>query len=143
MESKPFYQSTAFIVLASILFPPAGLVLLWARPGTDTIKKIGGSIALLVLGAGYVAALSAAGVLPSIFVKNPELEAHYTELEEHRAKQRQAAAEAPAAEPAAAPPAEQPAAAPSNAGAAPAPAPSSFRRPSAQWARWASRWAIR
>jgi outer membrane protein assembly factor BamB len=129
MESKPFYQSTAFILVASILFPPAGLVLLWARPGTDTIKKIGGSIALLVLGAGYVAALSAAGVLPSIFVKNPELEAHYTELEEHRAKQRQAAAEAPATAPVAAQPAEQPAAAPANT----APAPPSAKAARTYW----------
>jgi outer membrane protein assembly factor BamB len=115
MESKPFYQSTAFLVLASILFPPAGLALLWTRRGTDSINKIVGSIAILALGAGYVVALSAAGVLPSLFVKNPDLEAHYSELEEHRAKQRQATPEAPAVAESAAQTPEQPAASPNAA----------------------------
>ncbi|HET9533026.1 MAG TPA: PQQ-binding-like beta-propeller repeat protein, partial [Blastocatellia bacterium] len=108
MEPKPFYQSVPFLVLASILFPPAGIILLWARSGTDSINKIVGTIAIVALGAGYAVALSAMGILPSPFVKNPEMDAHYSELEQHRARQRETSAEAPAAPESAPQPAEQP-----------------------------------
>jgi outer membrane protein assembly factor BamB len=94
MEAKSFYRSTTFLVLVSILFPPLGLVLLWSRSGTDTINKIVASIAILALTVGYVVLLSGAGLLPSVLVKNPELDEHYKELEEHRARQRQSSPEA-------------------------------------------------
>ena len=92
MNSTPWYGSLSVIVLASILFPPLGLVLLWARPG-DSQKKVLGSIAIVAFGAVYLFGLSAAGILPSIFVSNPNMEAHYDELERHRAQQREASPE--------------------------------------------------
>ncbi|HWP42041.1 MAG TPA: PQQ-binding-like beta-propeller repeat protein, partial [Blastocatellia bacterium] len=62
-------------------------------PGMEAQKKVIGSLAIVILGAGYAVVLSMAGLLPDIFVKNPDLEAHYTELEQHRARQRQSSPE--------------------------------------------------
>jgi outer membrane protein assembly factor BamB len=89
MESNPWYRSLPAVVIASIIFAPVGLVLLWLRAG-DSQKKIFGSIAVIALGIGQLVLLSATGVLPNMFVKNPDADAHYTELERHRAEQREA-----------------------------------------------------
>jgi outer membrane protein assembly factor BamB len=50
-----------------------------------------GSVAIIALMIGYWVALSRMGVLPRIFVepKDPATEAHYDELERHRAAQRE------------------------------------------------------
>ena len=43
-------QSSLFLLLASLLFPPAGLVLLWRRRGGVAVKALG-SLAILAVGA--------------------------------------------------------------------------------------------
>ena len=84
-ESTPWYESTAGLVVASLLRPPLGIVLLWKRKGTATATKIGATSLIAALGAGYV----------FLFVqwrKGPN-DAHFTELEQHRAQQQQAGAQ--------------------------------------------------
>ena len=89
MEPQPWYRTTPVLLLASLLFPPLGLVLLLANPSADTQKKIIGSLAIVALGVTY-------GVLifgfPSAFVSRPA-DAHYDELERQRAAQRASAPE--------------------------------------------------
>lgn len=89
MEPKPWYYSTSFIVLASLILPPAGLILLWTREGTDMQKKLLGTVGVIALIGVYFYTLSTWGMLPSVFLQNPDQEAHYDELERHRAAQRQ------------------------------------------------------
>jgi outer membrane protein assembly factor BamB len=90
MEPKPWYHSTGFIILASLLFPPAGLILLWTSKSTETQKKLLGSVGIVALIGVYAYTVSMwQGILPSMFLQNPNAEAHYDELERHRAAQRQ------------------------------------------------------
>lgn len=89
MEPKAWYHSTSFIILASLLLPPAGLILLWTRGSMQTQKKLLGSVGIVALMGVYVYTLSIWGLLPSVFLENPNTEAHYDELERHRAAQRQ------------------------------------------------------
>jgi outer membrane protein assembly factor BamB len=93
--------SAKIVLVAAILFPPLGLILLWMKRDTDTDKKLLGSVGIVVLGALYIFLFAKAGMF-SIFSSQPDpnAEAHYTELERHRAKQRQEpGAETPAANP--------------------------------------------
>jgi outer membrane protein assembly factor BamB len=86
-SSTPWYGSVNALILATILFPPAGLILLWIRRDTETGKKIFGSVAILALGAAYLFLFFGS----SLFVvrRDGSTEAHYTELERQRAEQRQ------------------------------------------------------
>jgi outer membrane protein assembly factor BamB len=90
---RPWYLSGATLIVASILLPPLGLVLLWSRRGLTTRQRILASLCIVALGSGYLYLLlsrraPAAG----------DDEARYTALERHRAEQqRQAAAQAEAA----------------------------------------------
>jgi outer membrane protein assembly factor BamB len=79
-------------VLASILLPPVGLALLWTRGGISTQKKLICSLLIAALGAGYLFLLLGSNI--NLFVRDPNAEAHYTELERHRAQQREQSAEA-------------------------------------------------
>jgi outer membrane protein assembly factor BamB len=84
-RSTPWYSSVNVLILATILFPPAGLILLWIRRDTETGKKVFGSFAILALGAVYLFLFFGSG----LFVRrDPSTEAHYTELERQRAEQR-------------------------------------------------------
>ncbi|MCI0487931.1 MAG: PQQ-like beta-propeller repeat protein [Blastocatellia bacterium] len=94
METTPWYRSTAVIAVLSILFPPLGLVLLWAKPGESALNKIVGSMVIIALGCSYIIVLSKIGVLSGIFITDPNTEAHYEELERHRAEQRASSSEA-------------------------------------------------
>jgi outer membrane protein assembly factor BamB len=94
VESRPWYRSTAVVVLASIAFPPLGLLLLLTNPGTETQKKIVGSLAIVILGVLYAFFIFG---FPRSFVTNPATEAHYDALEQHRASQRAVATQEPAA----------------------------------------------
>lgn len=90
----PWYQSQALLIVATILLPPAGLILLWLRGDTETGKKVFGSIAILALGAAYLFIFAGSG-----FFARPDAasEEHYIELERQRAAQRETAASVPAA----------------------------------------------
>ena len=82
-ESTPWYRSQAGLIVASILIPPLGIVLLWLRRDTALATKIGASALVLALGAGYL-------FLFFQWRRGPNDE-HYTQLEQHRAQQQQGA----------------------------------------------------
>lgn len=89
MESRSWYHTIPVVIAASVFLPPVGLVLLWTRRDTETAKKVFGSFAIVGI-AGLYAFLV---VGPRIFVSNPNQEAHYDQLERHRAQQRAATEE--------------------------------------------------
>jgi outer membrane protein assembly factor BamB len=83
---------TLLFVLAAILAPPLGIVMLWMRRGTGVLKKICGSLAIaawgvaaLVLFFGLRFELDGSGVRPMFKIRR--IEAHYAELEQNRARQ--------------------------------------------------------
>src|SRR6185503_9056272 len=83
MSSTGLSQSSKVIILASLLLPPVGLVLLWLNRDTETGKKIYGSLGIVALGAAYVYFfLGGSNITP------PNSDAHYAELERQRAEQR-------------------------------------------------------
>ena len=82
----------ARLLLAAILLPPLGLVMLWMRRGTGVFKKILGSLAIaawtvtaLVLFFGLHFELDGSGMRP--LVRMQRIEAHYAELEQNRSRQ--------------------------------------------------------
>ena len=86
-----WYRSVQFIVLAAILLPPVGLVLLWMRRETETGKKVFGSLGIFALGLVYVFVLRDS--VAFFFAEpDPRMDAHYAELERQRAQQREMAA---------------------------------------------------
>ena len=81
-ETSPWYRSWPVIVAASVVFPPLGLLLIWIRPRTDMQVRVLGSLAIVLLSVGYSYFLFGAR-------RDANTEAHYTELEKHRAAQRE------------------------------------------------------
>src|SRR5207247_6446280 len=90
--SPPWYRSWAAIIVAAILLPPIGLMLLWMRTDTETGKKVFGSLGIVALSAAYFFLLFGGGLL--LGKPDPRSEAHYSELERQRAQQREAAGSA-------------------------------------------------
>jgi outer membrane protein assembly factor BamB len=84
-DSTAWHRSWPFILAALIILPPLGLALLWARRGTDMQLKVLGTFAAVLLSVGYIYALTGAR-------RNAGDEAHYAELERHRAAQREGGA---------------------------------------------------
>ena len=89
-ESTPWYRSLAGLVAASIILPPVGLVFLWARRNTAIGIKVAGTLAIVVLTAGYLYVFNT-------WRRSSANEAHYAALEQHRAQQ-EALANNPAAQ---------------------------------------------
>ncbi|MGH9967311.1 MAG: PQQ-binding-like beta-propeller repeat protein [Pyrinomonadaceae bacterium] len=79
-ESTPWYRSLTGLIGACILLPPLGLALLWTRRDVAMKTKILASLCLLFLGVGYVYLFRA-------WRRSDANEAHYAELEQHRAQQ--------------------------------------------------------
>lgn len=92
-ESKPWYQSLTGLIVASLLVPPVGLVLLWMRKHTPLIAKVAASVGIVVLSGVYFQAFKA-------WRTSGGNEALYDAVERDRAQQQ---AQAPAATTAAAP----------------------------------------
>jgi len=80
-ESAPEDRSLVGLIIASILLPPLGIILLWMRRGTATATKIGATSLIAALGAGYVFVF--------VQVRRGSNDSHFTELEQHRAQQQQ------------------------------------------------------
>src|SRR5436189_5930991 len=85
-------QSIWFVLLASVLVPPAGLALLWLRSGTRIKDKIFGStviavwsVAYLMLFFGLRLPMDGSGMRPIPTFGSPE--SHYTQLERSRSQQ--------------------------------------------------------
>src|ERR1051325_5844513 len=83
-------SSIKALLLASVLLPPLGLVLLWRRGDIETGKKAFGSLGIVILSAVYVFLIFG----PGLFVGGGPGEDHYAELERHRAAQHEAPAQA-------------------------------------------------
>lgn len=90
----PWHRSMKLLLIATILIPPVGLVLLWMRDETIS-KKIFASFAILVLCASYLYYAYNSGLFR---LSASDMEAHYAELERQRAEQRETAAAALAAD---------------------------------------------
>lgn len=82
-ETTPWYRTPTALIIASILLPPLGLILLWRRSDLGSKQKAQFSVVLCALIVGYVA-------LYTIARRNSNQD-HYAELERHRAEQRQQA----------------------------------------------------
>ena len=102
MPPKPGSRSLATLLLASVLLPPLGFVLLWLRSETRLRRKVLGSAVILVLGVVYLQVFfglrterDGSGIRP-IFSFHKQ-EAHYAELERSRSEQAGATVEAPQA----------------------------------------------
>lgn len=90
MEKAAWYRSGAALVAASLLFPPAGLVLLWMRRGTGVLRKALGSLVIAAIGVAHLFLFYGLRVemggqgLPKFFTfRKPEK--HYAVLEQSRA----------------------------------------------------------
>jgi outer membrane protein assembly factor BamB len=123
--SPPWYRSWAAIIVAAILVPPVGLILIWMRSDTETGKKVFGSLGIVALSAVYLFLLFGGGFL--LGKPDPRSEAHYNELERQRAQQRETASSAAAVSSTADPKAE--ATAPAAAGNANESKPGSVAAP--------------
>ncbi|HUE83680.1 MAG TPA: PQQ-binding-like beta-propeller repeat protein [Pyrinomonadaceae bacterium] len=110
-DSTSWYQSPVVLIIASILFPPLGLFLLWRRGHTPIATKVLASLALVVLAGGYLYLINS--------LRTSSYEDHYTVLEQHRAQQQEVPAESGSA-----PAQEQPAENTAPAQTAPAEDPS-------------------
>src|SRR5215813_4220451 len=98
----PWHQSMIFLMVVTLLLPPAGLILLWMRKDAGVGKKIFASFAILALIASYIFYAWS----HSLFVKrDASVEKHYDELEQQRAEQRASTAEASTTDPATSSPA--------------------------------------
>jgi outer membrane protein assembly factor BamB len=115
-KSAPWYSSTTVLIVAAILLPPVGLVLIWLNSG-PVRRKVVASVAIVLFGIGYFWIFNA-------WRRSRNNEEQYARLEEHR--QQQAAQEPPttAATTTASPVAQPSASASPAAGAAAQPATS-------------------
>src|SRR5262245_16782170 len=87
-ESRPWHQTLPGLIIASVLLPPLGIVLLWMRRGSPLFAKALSTVGLVVLAAAYVFVFNG-------WRRSARNEAHYTEIEQDRARQQSAAAHQP------------------------------------------------
>lgn len=78
-------SSLIAVVLAALLLPPLGLVLIWLRKGTETGKKVLATVFVTLWGAAYAYLVFGSGLF---FRPQPNWEAHYAQLEQQRAEQK-------------------------------------------------------
>jgi outer membrane protein assembly factor BamB len=91
-ESYSWHQSWFAVLLAAILFPPLGLLLLWVKRGSGLLLKLLGSVCIgfiaiahLVLIFGLRFEMDGSASRPIFFFGTRE--SHYEALEEERAEQ--------------------------------------------------------
>lgn len=106
---RPWFASGWVILVAALLFPPLGLVLLWMKPQTGIFKKLAGTLAIAVLGVAHLFLLygmrvdvDGTGMRPIFTFHDPKKDIE--RLEKHRTEQQ---AKAAVNEPAAAQPTEK------------------------------------
>ena len=107
-KSAPWHQSMTVLMIATLLLPPLGLVMLWIRKDSGIGKKIFASFAILALVASYLFFAYSHGLFAR---RDPNMEGHYDELERQRAEQRAAATPASSTPTSSADPKANPAAA--------------------------------
>ena len=82
-------QKPIVILAASLILPPAGLILLWLRKGTSVFRKSLGSLAIVMVGVAhlflfYGMHMEFSGGIGLVFSFQGG-ERHYRQLEAHRA----------------------------------------------------------
>lgn len=94
VQSKPWYRSRTTLFLGFVLLPPVGLVLLWTRPKMGILRKLMGSLAIVVLTVGYLhfffglrLEVDGTGRHPLLSFYKPE--AHFAVLERSRLNQQE------------------------------------------------------
>ncbi len=104
METTSWYQRPLGLLGLSVLAPPVGLVMLWARPGTRLARKLFGTLGIAGLAVAYLhlifgirVEMDGTGTFPIVSLYKAE--AHFKELERSRAE-KLAAAATPSAAPA-------------------------------------------
>lgn len=92
MPPVPIYQKTWFVLVACLVFPPLGMILLWMRPRPGVLLKLAATVALVALSVVHLFAfygmrveMSGAGM--DVIVSFGDRESHYDALEEQRAQQ--------------------------------------------------------
>ena len=85
-ESTPWYRSITGIIVASVILPPVGLVLIWMRKNTRLITKFVATAGIILLGVGYFSAYQQ-------WEKSGENEAVFSAVEQDRARQQAEAAQ--------------------------------------------------
>jgi outer membrane protein assembly factor BamB len=95
MKTLHWLYSWKTILLAAVIFPPLGLILVWLRPSTRLSRRVLDSVYICALGVFYLyrffglqVELDGTGMLP-IFSFQKKNEAHYADLERDRARQSQ------------------------------------------------------
>ncbi|MCU1265848.1 MAG: hypothetical protein JWM21_2166 [Acidobacteria bacterium] len=79
-ESTPWHRSTTVLIVASLVLPPVGLVLLWIRRNTPAVAKILGTLCIVLLATGYFYAFRT-------WRRSSDHEALYDAVEQNRAQQ--------------------------------------------------------
>jgi len=110
-ESRPWYHTLPGVIIAAVLLPPVGIVLLWTRRGSPALVKVLGTVGLVILGGGYFFVFNA-------LRRSRQNEAHYDVVEQYHAQQQSAGGPPAAAQQAQASPGQAAAAASPGAGAA-------------------------
>ncbi|HEU4477675.1 MAG TPA: hypothetical protein VFR80_04100, partial [Pyrinomonadaceae bacterium] len=85
-ESTPWYRSITGIIVASVILPPVGLVLIWMRKNTRVITKFVATAGIILLGVGYFSAYQQ-------WQKSSANEAVFSAVEQDRARQHAEAAQ--------------------------------------------------
>src|SRR5271157_612583 len=84
-----FSQKPTVILAASLILPPAGLILLWLRRGTTILRKSLASMAIVIVGVAHLFLFYglhvefSGGIRPVFSFQGGER--HYRQLEAHRA----------------------------------------------------------
>ena len=86
-ESTPWYHSFIGLIVTSVILPPLGIVLLWMRKNTPLVAKVLGSVGIAVLAGVYFQAVKG-------WRSSNDHEAQYAAVEQNRAQQQAAGAQA-------------------------------------------------
>ncbi|MCP5110215.1 MAG: PQQ-binding-like beta-propeller repeat protein, partial [bacterium] len=89
-SGTPWTQSALAVLLAAILFPPLGLLLVWKRPGVGIVLKVGLTLGIVVLAVVHLFTfwnlqmeLDGTGMWPIFSFRDAE--DHYASIEQDRA----------------------------------------------------------
>ncbi len=102
MTTTPWHKRTSILWAAIFLLPPLGLILLWLRSSTSILRKLGGTLLVVVLTGihlhlffGLRMELDGTGMFPIFHFHDPD--AHYEALIQSRIEQASEAATTEAA----------------------------------------------
>ncbi|MBI1941681.1 MAG: PQQ-like beta-propeller repeat protein, partial [Acidobacteria bacterium] len=100
MTTDSWHKRPAGLLIPSVLCPPLGLILLWARSGTGIRKKLLGSLGIVVLSVAYLhlifgirVEVDGSGTFPIVSLYKAD--SHFKELEQSRIEQGKEPLESP------------------------------------------------